>query len=128
MFTKTSLALVTLLLALAPAAQAQVSYDATVTGPEGGTASASGSGGYDAATGRSRSTTFTNGAGNSATRSVNGDCVASGAGTVECSRNSAVNDTSRTVNRTLGDGAAGRSVSRSGANGGSATRWITITR
>jgi hypothetical protein len=116
-----------LVLALTGPAVAQVTYQGQVTGAGGSTVGATGSAGYDPATGRTRSTTLTNDNGGSATRNVTADCAASGMGTANCTRSSTMNGNSRTATRTLGDGQAGHSVIRQGANGRMATRWITVT-
>lgn len=113
-------------LAALPAA-AEVTYSGTASGSGGRSVSASGSAGYDPATGRTHTTTYTNGQGQSATRSTTAKCAATGGKSLDCTKTSTTGKRSRTVGRSIDAEGVGTAVTRQGPNGGG-TRQSTITR
>ena len=125
---QTSLLAFALSVASALPLAAQVSWEGSASGPAGGSVSVTGSGGYDPATGRNKTSVYTTGNGETVTRSRSADCIANGNGTANCSKTVEGGRGTRIVERGIGGGQASKSVTRIGPNGGTSSRWINITR
>jgi|GEM_PF-4545607 len=132
MTIRTSLSALALILSVGAApAFADVTYNGSVTGSNGGSVSVEGGASYDPATGRSRDATVTTGNGNTYNRSTTANC-SGGNGSANCTKSSTVsganNSATRSVDRSASDGTGAKTVTRQGPAGNTATRqrWITV--